>query len=338
LLSIIETAYLAAGPMLIMLLVYELMYNSKSIGLERERYKKRLKIIAIGILITACAALFYHVATLYIIKSYSTTSDYAVPPITRIVNFIKIQSVIFTHPEAFSYSAISIDVYGGFGLLSIVLGFGVSSLLNPIGSLIAYSPWIVEVFGLHNLIFASFASQYYGYIVGASFVSALLGLLVLFRYKKKISEMLRTDVRTLEAFVFLSMFVLALVTTVVVLPFGIKLSLLKLQSIPNVSISQIDTGLATIPENASVMTTPYIMPHLYYVRNLELTPVYNNSGLYASNLTVYWFVPDYIVVDRNLEDYNYVSNVPFDVYTYMGDNYTQYYNDSGLYIYKRKSS
>ena len=97
-------------------------------------------------------------------------------------------------------------------------------------------------------------------------------------------------------------------------------------------------GLEMIPKNASVMAQPTLALHIFYIHNLELPPIYGNDGYYLSNLTVYWFKPTYIVMDKNLSDYGDFLNSSFNVYNYMDKNYTLYYNQSGFYIYKRINS
>jgi hypothetical protein len=101
---------------------------------------------------------------------------------------------------------------------------------------------------------------------------------------------------------------------------------------PYINSAQINAGLAMIPKNASVMTQISIATHLFYIRNLELTPNYNNA---TENLTYNWVAPDYIVLDKNISDYNLFLSNSFNVYDYMAKNYTIYYNASGFYIYKR---
>lgn len=336
LLGIMETAYLVGATLILALLIYELIYNSRSKGSALKNYKEGLKLIGIGIGLTVIAAIFYHVAAGYIINSYASTSNYAIPPISRLINFIKIQSDIILNPGLVSKSAYYNEItWGGLGSLSVLFGFGIWSLLNPLISLVSYSPWLTEVFYLHFSYFAWFSRQYYSYVVGASLVSSVLGLLILARYKPRISKMLKISIKSIDSFVIANILIFSILFSVIALV-GINTALLTFPANPSINSSQIATGLAMIPYNATVLVQPSIAPHISYIRELELPPIYGNFGVYISNLTVYWFAPDYIVLDKNLSDYNDFLNSSFNVYGYMGKNYSVYYNASGFYIYKRK--
>ncbi len=341
LLSIYETSYVVAGPMLLALLAYELLYNSKKKEIARNEYKNRINILLVGIIVTVLAFILYNLTYGYIFSTYATLSNYSIPPITRLyINFIGNQLKSLSNPQSPSYSADLSYFLGGIGTPTLFLGFGASSLFSLIFGTIMYLPWLFEVFVIHNWGFASFSFEYYAYVLAGSFISAILGFIVFNDNKDKISKKLHINLKTIEAFIFASIFVFSIVFSFVGLT-EINIYTLGLQSHPNVNYTQLNLELATIPKNASIMAQVPIAAHIFYIHNLELLPIYNKTNTAVLGyLTVYWFVPDYIIIDKNLSDYYYLThynltNDTFNIYQYMGKNYTVYYNNSDLYIYKR---
>lgn len=341
LLSVMETTYAVAAPLLLGLLVYELLYNSRRTEPDREEFKRRIATLLLGMLVTALAFGAYHMASVYITNAYSAHSNYAIPPITRLyIDFIGDQLKALNNPVSTNYNSSIAYYLGGTGASYLFLGFGAASSLSvPVG-VVFYLPWLFEVFVIHNLGFAFFGFQYYAYALGGSFIAAVLGFLIFSKNKKSICKKLRADVKAVEVFMFASIIVFAVVFSVVGLSES-DISLFTLQPHPNINYAQMSNALAAIPENASVMAQAPIAAHLFYIHNLELPPIYNktNSAV-LGYLTVYWFVPDYIAIDKNLSNYYYLThynltNQTFNVYQYMGKNYTISYNNSDLYIYKR---
>ncbi len=193
---------------------------------------------------------------------------------------------------------------------------------------------------MHNWGFASFSFEYYAYVIGGSFIAGVLGFFAFSRNKVSICKRLRISVRAMEAFMLASIFVFSALFSIIGLT-EINVGALTLQSHPNINYTDMSGALAAIPSNASVLAQAPIAVHFFYIHNLELPPIYNRTNTEVLGyMTVYWFVPDYIVIDKNLTDYYYIThynltNSTFNVYQYMGNNYTVYYNDSDLYIYKR---
>jgi len=238
------------------------------------------------------------------------------------------------------YNANIANFLGSIGASYLFLGSGAASSLSLPVAIVFYLPWLFEVFIIHNWGFASFCFEYYAYVVGGSFVAGVLGFSIFLRNKNSICKKLGIDIKAMEAFMFASIFVFSVVFSVVGLT-EFNANILTMQSYPNINYAQMNNALATIPKNASVMAQTPIAARLFYIHNLELPPIYNKTNTAVLGyLTVFWFVPDYIVVDKNLSDYYYLThynltNQTFNVYQYMGKNYTLYYNNSDLYIYKR---
>jgi hypothetical protein len=78
-----------------------------------------------------------------------------------------------------------------------------------------------------------------------------------------------------------------------------------------------------------------ISPHLYSMLYVENPPDEKPPWFEALNYTTYWFTPNYIILDKNLGDFGPMVSNSFNVYAYMGDNYSIYYSSNGLIIYKR---
>lgn len=346
LLSIMETSYAVAVPLLVGILAYELIYNYKRRETDRAKFMKRIGMLIIGIVLTGIAFGAYHIASAYIANTYTTSSTYVLPPITRLyLNFIGNQLNQLKTARSTATSSYSTNVanfLGGIGTPYLFFGFGAGSALSlPVG-FVFYLPWLFEVFAIHNWGFAYFSLEYYAYALGGSFIAAVLGLDIFLKYKKSICKRIKIDVKAIEAFMFASIFVFSIVFSAVGLT-EINIGALALQNRPNINYAQMDGALATIPQNASVMAQAPIAAHLFYIHNLELPPIYNKTNTATIGyLTVFWFKPDYIVIDKNLSDYYYLehynlTNQTFNVYQYTGRNYSVYYNNSDLYIYKRNN-
>lgn len=343
LLCVMETSYAVAAPLLAGLLAYELLYNSRKGVDGHEGRRKRIGMLIIGMALTALAFLAYHMAYAYISNSYASYSDYAIPPITRLyLNFIgnQLSQLKAGAPTTGSYNAAAADFFGLIGTPSVFFGFGAApSLSLPVGA-IMYLPWLFEVFVVHNWGFASFGLEYYSYVLGGSFIAGVIGILLFLRDGRVICKRLRIGFGAARAFMFASIIIFSVVFSVLGLS-EINVGTLSLHARPAVNYTQMGNALASIPENASVLAQAPIAVHLFYMHNLELAPIYNKTNTAVLGyLTVCWFVPDYIVIDRNLSNYVYLTNYSltnqtFNVYQYMGKNYTVYYNGSDLYIYKR---
>jgi len=72
---------------------------------------------------------------------------------------------------------------------------------------------------------------------------------------------------------------------------------------------------------------------------LELPPDYRvggftPAGLRAENITLFYTRPEYVAFDPELPDFIYLNSTGFNIYDYMGVNYTPYSSADGLKIYK----
>jgi uncharacterized membrane protein len=332
LLSILEVEPVVGLSLLVVLLVYELIYHHKAA--EREVLKKSMVLLGAALIITIAFSVFYISATKYIINSYATISESAIVPIQRLQDIFTEQTSKLTTTVLDPNLIVSGTT---FGLVVFFFGFGVSSFVNPLISLISYSPWLFEVLIAHNVGFTSPATQYYSYALGGSVISAILGYMILSKTKLKLFGFELYNIQKNGTFIAFYILLLAVFISVPVL--GLLGNLLQINYAPKLNYTQINDVLKTIPNNSTVMAQGTIAPHLYYIHNLELSPVYGSANT-TPYFLAYWVKPKYIILDTNLysanEFSNSTSNESFNIHNYTEENnYTLYYNKSGLMIYKK---
>ena len=239
------------------------------------------------------------------------------------------------------------------GTATTILGLGLTSLVNPILSVLFTLPWFAGAFLQHTYSFAHmftlFDSQYYSYGLGGSVVAAILGLRLLSaRGIKPVSKL--GALGTYENLIAISTIVISIIIaayTLTLVPASINaisLDDLLLHTNSTINYSQINSVLTSIPQNASVIAQGPIAAHLFYLHNIYIDggALEYISKANASQLnTQYWFTPEYIVLDKNLRYYgtntgSVSDEYNFSIYAWMGNNYTQYYNESGLEVYRIK--
>lgn len=334
LLSLYDVEPIVGATLLVALLFYELFYNRKSKGVERAAFKKRLTFIGIGLLLAVIFTAFYSVAATYIIKSYDYTSASAMVPIQRIKNYLSEQVSVLAGATVVKYSTSTIINGSILGLVVFFFGFGITSIFNPILSLLLYSPWLLEVLVVHNTVFLNPYNQYYSFALGGSVVSTVLGFLIIIKKKKKIFNLEIYNIKKYENIFAFGIIFLAVILFIMLS--SIILNLYTLNYAPTLNYTQINQALTLIPPNATVMAQPNIAAHLYYVHNLELPPVDEPSWFVPVGVSVYWTQPQYIITDKSLQLYQgLVNSSTFNINNYTARNYSLIYNKSGINIFKR---
>ncbi len=327
LLSVMETTFALAFTLLAGLLVYEVLharnYESKS------AFGHNVVLLGVGLAITVFFACFYYATAITVPAMLANTSQSVVPPIIRPINSI---SIAMSHTIGLPEGVLLfILVMGCVGVLYLLFGFGVSSLADPFITLILLSPWFFEVFVLEDYAFLYPWRQYYANFVGPSLTAALLGYLIISKYKGKMLGIIPISPKNIF-FKPQSLFVLIII---MIFPFVGYVANTVIGNSTNVNYVQIGRALSLIPANTSVLAQSPIAAHLYYIKELELSSADNPIHIWKANVTVTWFTPQYIVIDRNLMRYSgLVNSTGFNLYDYMGRNYTIYYNKSGLYIFR----
>lgn len=332
LISIIETAIPIGATLLLGLLVYEL-FESRSGKEKLQKNKNRIYYIAVCALITILFFTFYSFSINYLQASYASGNYKSMPPFFKVANFYGSQFKTIFSPPSPSYSEplIIFIVLAAVGIVILVFGFGQYALKVPLITLILISPWLFEVLVLHNPVFPTLYNEYYAYAIGGAVVAACLGIM---------KTIQRKGMKYVKPFSILLVAVIISGYTLLFTPINQANNPLVWLSPQNSTLSSINNGISLINNNATVMAQQSIAAHMYGFRNLEMPPdlrlyAFTQNGFTSVNVSFYRFMPDYIVLDEKLADYSTMNNSEFDVYTYMADNYTLYYSNGGLEIYKR---
>jgi len=340
LLGLMETAPFVGLAFLLGLSFFEIRYNKKRSVLYTPN---SMKLLALCFALTFLFIAFYHAVAYDLVNSYGSGQYANVQPTTRLVNIISQQTsaikIFFETPTTSAF----VFVMGILCAFLLFISFGFTSLVDPILTIIMMSPWLGEVFIAGNWVFLYPIYQYYAYGAMGVLVAAILGVAIMMRSKRPSYSPYRkrrelSHVGLVVITVSIVIYASTCASTLVLLPNYLTHTF---EPKPGNYTSILST-LRSVPANASVMAQSSIYPHLYYVKNLELYPnseyyVFSpRTGFVYLNYSLYWFKPDYIVVDANLSDFSGMNNVNFNVYSYMGDNYTLVNSTKGLQIYKLK--
>lgn len=344
-LSTIDTSLFAAAPFLAGMLLYELFYGRGKNEKESLQHKKRLRLIAISIVISLIFLLFYEYTITTLLMMYQKGYYQSLPQSIRVVNFLNIQSSAAINPGAVSYMPSFLIFFALWGFLILFLGFGITSFKNIFLTIVLLSGWIFEIFVVHNLNFGKLFTHYYAYTIGGAVVASAIGFILISRRKEN-----SHGIKTAGLMHFLAN--LTIVISIIIsalLFFGIAnypitvLNPLNWHSFAN--YSQIDTALNSIPRNSTVLAQPSMAAQLYKVLYLELPPddiVYgfNPTGFNTNiNISTFYAKPTYVVVDNSIYDFQfYYENQTFNIYSYLRNNYTLWNSTDGLEIYKLKSN
>ena len=334
LLSLYDVEPFVGVFLLLGLLVYEIIYHFRSKGEEKSKYRKRLKLLIAAFILTVIFVVFYVQTSNYITRSYSATPPNEIVPIQRLKGYISEQFSVLTGSSTFKYSPPSLAGGAIIGLITFFFSFGISSLANPVISLILYAPWLLEVLVIHNYAFTVPASQNYSFALGGSIVSAILGYMIITKGRISFLKFDRNTPKRFENKIFALIIILA----IVIGAYNLVLvrHYLLLNYAPKLNYTQLGGALTMIPLNATVMAQANIAPHLYYIHGLELPPVDQPAWFEPVGVQVYWTKPDYIIVDKDIQGYSeLINSSTFNIYNFTKDNYTIYYNKSDIYIYKR---
>jgi uncharacterized membrane protein len=347
LLSIMETMPFIAATLIAGLLFYEYVHYAKSSSFDKTAHKHRLAMLGAAFILIIAFELFYVWAVSTLLYDYSIGMHGSLPPDARVIDFVSPQVGALINPSGIATNQ-GLFYVALLGAVMLFLSFGITSLLDPILTAIFLGQWLIEVFILRNWAFALPNFQYYLYAIGSAFVAAIIGISILQERKRKkniIIDFLFRNVNYVRA---------------AALPIGIAVSIMPFLLLYGNMYSTmfgflyhssgtlsnyagIDDALASIPYNATVMAQSSIYPHLEHNMQLELSPevyqvVFTSKGYAAVNFTFYWFKPQYIAIDRNNPTYDLEMNSSsFNVYSYMGDNYSVYYNSTnGFEIFELK--
>jgi len=335
--STMEAAPVAGVSLILGLFFYEKFYalKKKSNGVSESRKRMRTLLIALGV--TVGFVLFYLYVITSLTSAYASGGYTVMPPFLKLVNFLAVQTTALGNIAAVQYNPGQLIFVFILGFVTLFLGFGVTTFRNVALTSILVLPWLLELVVLHNVVFGTLNNQYYAFVVGGAVVAAILGFMIVTAEKRK--RVFGININQLLPFTLS----LSIMISVILLPlgFGNPLSFFPGYWQQTGNYSAIQNALMAIPSNSSVLTQPLLSAHLYNVLYLELPPyyqvnAYTPSGFGRLNITTYYNSrPQYVAIDSNLADFNItMSNSQFNVYEFMGSNYTKYLSEGGVEIYK----
>jgi len=344
LLSLYEVMTIVGGSLLVALLLYELVYNARSKD-NKGKWKSGLLTLLIALAVTAAFAAFYSQSAALISSSYANTPYSSIVPMQRIINYVSNELGLIHSQQTLQQRIFT--VYGtAVGVILFFFGYGLSSLVNPVISLVLYSPWLFDLIFAHNIAFLYGVTQYYSYAMGGSIASAILGLMIIYKSKFRIMGHEVRSIRKHERAVAISIVAIASIVAVMFAPLFLDFKTSLPPTPQAVNTTMINQALATIPTNATVLAQTSIASHLYYIHELELAPSDRSYGVGFLGAQVYWTRPKYVVIDSNLpgykelnssgikDEYNNTLLSGYDIYNLTAKNYTVIYGRDNLYIYR----
>lgn len=335
LLMTIEVAYFLGAALLLGLLAYEIQYKKYGVEPDALRVRRR-HILYAGFIMTIATAIAYYAISGQISASYAGVSYYKLTPYLRLANYVSGQINAIANPSIVNTTISQTYPAGLAGVTILVLQFGGASLFSPISTLLLLSPWLGEVFIVHNLSFTGILYQYYGFFAGNCFVAAILGYIVVYRrpdHRSRYPSLKERILAKLPSTIMIIGITTFLYTDLII--FGYLLS-----GEPAANSASLSLAIAAIPQNAVVMTQSTLSTHMANFYQLEMPPTESLRWFEprnASNTDLFWAQPQYILIDKNTYDYTQAFNTTqFNVYSYMRSNYTEIYNSSGVYLYEIK--
>ena len=339
-LSVFDISAVVGLTLLLGLVAYWFLYVRRKVADSRAWNKDCAKMLPYAFALTAAFLLFYAYADGSLLGSYSSGSYLYVPNIMHIFGQFSQQSAGAGNALDFGWSYMA---YALVLLAIILLWFGPFMLAAAVPGIPLISPWLAEVFLVHNANFFYLYTQNFSYATMGSLTATILGIGVLLAWKP--------GNKTLAGFraKYRERAVVAAVVAFSVL-FGLLWFLspmlgvawsLGVQANSNASYYRnVSDLLATIPNNASVMADSQTAVHLYRVYDLELPPDEGYSWFVPLNKTLYSFYwlrsePEFIVFGKDWGDYGDLTGNSFDVYGYMQANYSLYARAGNVYLYKR---
>lgn len=317
-----STPYLALVLGLAMF-VYEYKYDKNlDQNLKRQRY------MFIGLLVAGSIIAFiaYNLLTNVIISSYATNSQ--VPPLLRLFQQFGITQGYITSFLSNPLSAIGKlnNLYVDFGLIAIILGFGITVFIAPEPLFLLLLPWLAFGFlGNDQFFYVNF--QYEAFALGGIVASAILSLLILQNSGSR-PKLQRFSPHIIVA-VSLFIFLLSLMATASTLAYTVNVQqefLFAPVQYQN-QFSQLNSMISLVPQNASVDTMDYALSH--FPQRMYLNAINAKQ----------WFLPQYILFDFNTaitsdagDEANYQSLLNLT----LAGNYSEIAQNGSTFIYKQQ--
>jgi uncharacterized membrane protein len=333
------------------LVFYEFVYNKK-----QAVTKSNVSFAYALIVMSICAMLFYSLATSALESGYS--SSYSnLPPVLKISNGAQktigpsisgfLGNPIKTLESNLALYISSYMAYFVYAILLVILGFGLGLLVDWPVAIIFATSWLGGLFVIGYPAFLEPLSEYFGYVIGPSVSAAILGLLIYRKKETYLSKIIRSlklnAARTMEISVIaLPVFLSIVGPAVYFFAFSVltqyhsvsagnlgQILFFASNSSQTVAYAQLDSAIAQIPQNSSLMVQYFVNAHVsnrQYVENIE-------------NLS-YYPRPQYVLLDFNR---NLSSNMClFENCTSLNNfvdsgNYSLYFSNGTALVYKRIS-
>ncbi len=288
-------------------------------GIFREPIESRRSWIAYSLVILISSIAIY---ALYGFVVHYLASQYAIgayknlPVLSRVIPAAGSQISAFA--SALNGQAQRGAYYGFawyiiYALAIVFLGFGFAGILDPIFTIIFASPWLVEAFVVKNVNFIFIFNQYYGFVIGGVFVSAILALRSMHHRHEHTKLSFIKWARKYENYMVWSALIISLILLALSFHFiysknvysMVQAFLFYTNHAQSRQIEQLNSMVNIIPKNASVMAPFFTMPHLSNRQYYESLPggTYNSTIVSLSkggdNIGGTYFMPQYILADFN---------------------------------------
>jgi uncharacterized membrane protein len=303
-----------AAPTVAIALGLGLAFYASHLALEKNADREYLAMALALVLIGILAWIGYGWATSYLSRAYASGAYPGLPALLKNINFESGEISNFLARFHSTY----IGVYYMpipttlFALAIILMSFGAIAMSELFILLLLTSPWLIEVLIFQNSNFVNLFNQYFAFGIGGTLIAAIMSINILRRKygthksgrREGLGRFAAAHTNILILISAISLFAVYILLILYANPEGLK-SLLLLRENNSVSIysQQLDSIVARIPQNASIIVPYFVMAHVATREYLEIIPGPGQAqGILPSNAIVNtwseydtWFVPEYII-------------------------------------------
>lgn len=334
------------------LLLYEYRYD-KNIKISKTGKKLAVALIILSII----ATFFYSYVTSALANSYSTSYKnlYPIFSVTGGPQVNLGSSVAKFVKNPVSQLSTDINLYFPFytpylvySSLLILFGFGISLFFSPEISLILILPWLAGVFVFQDPSFLLPFSEYFGFVIAPVISGAIIGIMASQEKGNHLSNLLmKMKIEKTRAIVYslvIGAILLSLLSPLIYLYVispssqfhsvdlnGVK-QLITMQSnqTQRIVYKQLNYVIDLVPENGSLLTEYFIMPHVINREYLDFSP-----NRLAN--------PEYVLIDFNKNISDNSCKIGFEnctAFTNIIDNgnYSLYAQNGTAKLYKKMTT
>ncbi len=334
------------------LVLYEFLFNRK-----RHFTQSNLNLAVLLVVLSLVAMGLYSVATSALAQGYAGSYP-GLPPYLYVTNGAQIQIgpslLSFLHDPVgqlgtelgLYLSSYRVELF--YAVLLVLFAFGITTLADPLVTLVLLVPWLGGAFivGLPSFLFPT--SQYFGYVVGPAIAASLIGLMIVSSKRGRLYRLLQRITQNPDRLVTAAAVALPILLSVIGPAAYLLVStpqsayhsistgnvgqllLFQSNSSESAAYAQLYSVLAQVPSNASVLTNYFVIAHLSERGSVE------NLGPGG-----YYFKPEYILADENLNISSNACNAALDNCTELDSilatgNYSTYFTNGTAVLYKAK--